>query len=92
MLVPGLLVVLSEAFADFAGRIPHDRILTRVIAKIPSEYLRAQRTLLQPFEMPFKRLLHDVLEQGQATFACTERAAGPDPRQLFEDRFLRYGG
>jgi hypothetical protein len=72
------LIVLGDAFSDFAGSNTNNGIGARVIVARTSKDLRAQIPLLQDLRILFHCSLDDEPEKRGVTFTVAEVAASDD--------------
>jgi hypothetical protein len=84
-LVGGVVIVLREAFADFAGGDAHDGVGIRIIAWLAAENLDADATLFEVRSITEKGLLDDIGEQSGIAFTVREERVREEADQLLSD-------
>lgn len=91
VLVGGLLVVLGEALADFAGGDADDGVCVGVVVAGAEEDVGAEIALFEDFEAAGEGLLDDKAEEGGVTLAVAEVAAFDDAFKLQQEFFAAEG-
>ena len=84
--VAGLVVILGDPLANFAGSDANDRVVVGVVVSVPAEDFHAEAALL---ERPFagERMFNDIAEEIRVAAAVLERRMSEDSLELFKDDF-----
>ncbi len=83
------LVILRQFFADLGGGGTDHGILVGVVVGFALEDLESDDALFHAVGMVFRVGLHDVAQQGLATFAGPEVRTTQDPFKLFANGVVR---
>ena len=83
--VAGIVIILSEAFADFAGGDSNDRIGVGVVAGRAAEDVHADGTLFDLIGVALQSLFDDEAQQGGITFALEEKRVDEEQFKLGQD-------
>jgi hypothetical protein len=86
--VRGIVVILGETLADFAGGDTHDRVGIGIIAGRPVEDIHTNGTFFDLIGVSFQRLFYDETEKDGITFALEKERVGQEQLELREDGIL----
>lgn len=78
----GILMILSESFANFCGSRLNYWIEVCVTVRRPREHLNPQSPFLQFSGVSIQSTLHHIAQKGRISFAVVEQRIGQDPFQL----------